>query len=662
MPRVIITPPPRPTPDTSAANGSAPDPDAPGPVADAPTARAEREMHPLPPRGDGVARRYWLIGIAAYFALSTALVWTLVFRSGHFDATEVFTLFGVGDHPNLAVALLVGLGVAVTVIAGWRVGGDVRRMKDEEDDIAWVHRTGPRGFDLVYFEDAVREPIFRRRDAGESVDAPPGGKIKTLLDERVHRVQLANASGGVVVPAELRGVAEVRTAAYGAFARHAASLLLLLAVLGTFAGVKTALPNLIDAISSTTSNNQGLVDALSAVASAFGGNALALVGAVAIGLMAQGVSMGRRNLLERLELVSVDLYADGLAAEANSMQGAVVALREGARQLERSSSAMLNVEDALEELGNQFHGGFERLGDRLRDVAAAQEKGLHDRTADTLVGLQRQVEGLARSVDGNAQVYAGLADAVRTRADDTTDALKQMRATNQQLADALRGVVAAGQQTAAAFEQLRGAAAELKRGSESTDARLTALATAVQGMHPTFAALGDTLSAATERLRAGEEASRRGWEQVGEQVAQRMADAVEAFRALDARAVAALDGVRESAVVRVPATSGGGAADPEVPRLLRELVTVSRGQPARPAWHAAVVPFAAVVAGVTLGGGVMYALVHPAQQESQAAVERLQPTLDRLGDAVARLQASPGTATRPAPDSTAASAGAGARR
>jgi hypothetical protein len=149
------------------------------------------------------------------------------------------------------------------------------------------------------------------------------------------QIALASAEGGVVIPAELRGIAEVRTAAYGAFARYASSLLLLLAVLGTFAGVKTALPELITAIGSNTNDTTGLVNALSAVASAFGGNALALVGAVAVGLMAQGLSLGRRNLLERLELVSAEyLYGRTVAAEASPLQGAIVALRDTAVQMQ----------------------------------------------------------------------------------------------------------------------------------------------------------------------------------------------------------------------------------------------------------------------------------------------------------------------------------------
>lgn len=567
-------------------------------------------MRPLPPRGDTIARKYWWFGIVAYLAISGALVSALVLQGGTFRANAVFTLFGLGDHPNLAVALLVALGIAVTAVAVGRVLGDIQLMMAEEEDIEWVRRTKQAGLGLVFLEPADRERAFEaQRTTGIAFAADGRGRVETLLDERVRRVHisLASADGGVVVPAELRGIAEVRTAAYGAFARYASSLLLLLAVLGTFAGVKTALPELIRAIGSSTTDNTGLVNALNAVASAFGGNALALVGAVAVGLMAQGVSLGRRNLLERLELVSAEyLYGGNVAAEANPMQGALVALRETARELRASSGAMLGIESGLQGLGTEFRDSMEELADRLRDIVAQQEKGLYDRTADAMLELKGRMQELANSVEANAQTYAGLSEAVGTRSRETTDALQQMRQTNAQLADALRGIVGTGQQTAEAFGQLQSAVLEITRGSAQADARLDALTAAVRQMDPTFAALGQTLAAADERLRASEGDARRGWERVGEQVAQRLGEAAAGFRAFDERAAAALEQVRQTTAVR---GTGAGAADPEVPRLLRELVTTLRPPARQSPWMGFLIPFAAVVGGVFAGGGALYALL-----------------------------------------------------
>lgn len=631
--------------------------------------RSPLAMRPLPPRGDRQARWYWLLGVAAYVLISAALIGALTLRGGAFDAREIPALFGVGDHPNFAVALLVGLGVAVTIIAATRAVADIRLMRAEEDDVEWVRTTGGAALDLVFLDASDRERIFAARQRGESVAIRTPGRVETLLDERVRRVQIAlsSADGGVIVPAELRGIAEVRTAAYGAFARYASSLLLLLAVLGTFAGVKTALPKLIEAISSTTSDNQGLVDALNAVASAFGGNALALVGAVSVGLMAQGLTLGRRNLLERLELISAEyLYGRNVAAEADPMQSAIVALRDTAREMQSATGAMLGIEHGLQEMGREFRGSFDALGDRLRDIAVQQEQGMHDRTADALVGLQRRSDALARSVDANAQVYAGLAEAVGRRASDTTEALQQMRETNQQLAQALTSVAAAGEQSATTFRQLQDAMLELRRGTETTDARLDALATAVRGMDPTFAALGSTLAAADARLRASEDAARQGWQQAGEQLTRQLGEVTRELRTFDERTATTLDRLQQTAVARAGAATAGGG-DPEVVRLLRELVKVSgaRGEmpSARSAWSAALVPFAAVVVGAGVAGAATYFLVHPAQQQAQVVVEQLQPTLDRLGASVDRLQARAPGVSRPngTPDSTARSGPAAAR-
>jgi hypothetical protein len=83
--------------------------------------------------------------------------------------------------------------------------------------------------------------------------------------------------------------------------------------------------------------------------------------------------------------------------------------------------------------------------------------------------------------------------------------MRQMHETNQQLAKALESVAAAGQKTEAAYGQLQGAVQALTRGSESADAKLVALAGAVSGLSPTFDALGKTLAAADDRLRASED-------------------------------------------------------------------------------------------------------------------------------------------------------------
>jgi hypothetical protein len=634
------------TPATNGAEASSVEPTTPAALAEAVLA-----MRELPPRSDRAALRYASIGVAAYFWLAAALVYALVWRDGRVQVDALRDLIGVGAQPNVAVTVLVGLGIVVTAITVLRVFVDIRLMRSEEDDIEWVRQKGRPGLPFVFLPTAERERAFRQHQkTGEPLVLQGRGRVETLLDERVRRVQisLASADGGMVVPAELRGIAEVRTAAYGAFARYASSLLLLLAVLGTFAGVKTALPELIKAIGTETTDNEGLVNALGAVASAFGANALALVGAVAVGLMAQGISLGRRHLLERLELISAEyLYGRNVAADADPLQAAVTALRATATEMHTASGVMSGVEQGLEELSHGFRDAMQGLADRLHDIVAQQEAGLFDRTGDALLELRARMDDLVRSVGANAQTYAGLAEAVGTRSKETREALQQMQETNAQLAKALQGVVSAGQGTAAAYEHMKTALDRLREQNHVTDGRLQALTGAVAGMNTTFTALDSTLATADKRLRTSEDESRRAWEAVGRVVHERLAEATAGMRQLDARTATALEALREA--VDRPSPAPPVVTDPEVPRLLRELVSAVRSQPAAapavrtlpsaaPTWRAPALAFGGALLGCSLGAAGLYLLHRQSREEFRAVVQTLQPTLEQIPPALERLR------------------------
>src|SRR5688500_14633345 len=289
--------------------------------------RRSLEMLQPPGRGDIVAKRWWLCGLIGYALLAGALLGAVGRGSATSFAQDVAALFGLGDPPNYFITVLVGGGILLAAATMILVRRDIREMTLEEDDVDWVLRTRGDGLPLVFLEPAEREARFERGDFAIPDD---DGTVTTLVDDRVRRVHAAMASSGsaTVSPENLKAIAVDRTARYGSFARYASSLLLLLAVLGTFAGVKTALPALIGSLG-MTSDTSTLIGPLTAVASAFGGNALALVGAIAIGLMAQGIGFGRRNLLERLELVSAEyIYQDGTSSSANPLQAAVTARRE----------------------------------------------------------------------------------------------------------------------------------------------------------------------------------------------------------------------------------------------------------------------------------------------------------------------------------------------
>jgi len=485
---------------------------------------AQPRMLELPQAGHRVARRWWYAGILSYVVLTTALVGALL-TSGR---ASLLGLVGVGTHINWAIFVLVGSGIVLTFYTMQRAWRDITAMAREEIDVEWIHRTGKPGLLLVFVDPDRREAML-----GQQFDLTDADmRVETLMDDRVRRVRNAALSpdAGAVVPDDLKGVAEVRTAQFGAFARYASSLLLLLAVLGTFAGVKTALPGLIDSITASTatrdaatSANTGLIRSLNAVAEAFGGNALALIGAIVVGLTAQGIGFGRRNLLERLELVSAEfLYGQNVTADANPMQAAMVTLRDTAREMQSASGAMLGIEDQLQQLGREFRSAFDSLANRLHDITTGQEEALYTKTADSLDALQQRVNELADSVEANARTYAGLAEAVKLRSHEAGKAFDAMAESNKQLATALESIVKTGERSRTSVDELGVAVGHLSKMTGAVNLDVQKIAIATETVAPAMRQLETTLSSVQARFTEAERVSQEGWKIVSAEIATRL--------------------------------------------------------------------------------------------------------------------------------------------
>jgi hypothetical protein len=553
-------------------------------------------MLELPQRGDELALRWWRAGVAAYAVLAVAFLGGLL-TSGK---ASLLSLFGLGERVNVAIAVLVGSGVSLTFYAAWRVRRDIRIMAREEADVSWVHRTGKEGLLLVFVDPKKREAML-----GKPFDIPEHEMtVETLMDDRVRRVRKAavDPEAGAVATDDLKGVADVRMAQLGSFARYASSLLLLLAVLGTFAGVKTALPGLIESITISTSGatsaqaNEGLIKSLNAVAEAFGGNALALIGSIAVGLMAQGVGFGRRNLLERLELVSAEfVYGQNVTADANPMQAAMVALRDTAREMHSASGAMLGIEDQLRLLGREFRTAFEGLSNRLHDITVAQEDALYAKTSRSLESLQQRVNELADSVEANARTYAGLAEAVKTRSQESSKAFDAMADSNKQLGVVLESIVKTGERSRTSVDELSTAVGRLTASSDQVLVGVQRVAMATEAVAPSMQQLESTLGSADRRLAEAEHMAQDGWRAVGADVAKQFNSFLSQHS--DAGAVAKGPGVLPASAV---------TADPQSLRLLEVIASrldQLRPPPPVPIWRTS----APTVVGILVAVALLYA-------------------------------------------------------
>lgn len=487
----------------------------------------------LPLRGDKLAARWAIGGVVVYVLLAGALLATMLMRAGiptgqpvpasdQSAATttpanpqpstpgaqasagqstgqargQMLRRIGI-DGSNPMLTLLVAGGFVLTLVAILFVFfSDVKQMRPEEDDIDWVHSEGRSRLMLVFVS-----PTERAKAINGDVNPPShmGHAVETLIDDRVRRIRRASLDGEVtgVSPVELRVIADARTERLGSFARYASSLLLLLAVLGTFAGVKTALPGLIDAFSSgVAGSTASLADPLRAVSDAFGANAFALIGAIAVGLMANGVAQGRRNMLERLELVSAEhIYRDELSQANSPVEAAMVALNRSAQELHESSGALLGIQSGLDLLSEEFRRGLETLEQHLIEVASTHEAELFDRNSRAMEELQNRVADLTDSVSANAKIYAGLVDAVGERSAESREAIEQLRKANGLLSTSLGRLGEAGETTGATAKEIARLISELSGLVQPVQGQIAQLSDSV-------ASVGTAMSPILETARA----------------------------------------------------------------------------------------------------------------------------------------------------------------
>jgi phage shock protein A len=562
-----------------------------GPLRPVRQQRRPSQMLTLPLRGDAYARRWWWAGVIAYVLLAGVFGFSLLAAAGGHAASELASLVGFGERPNYAITGLVLGGLVIAIAAAGHVWNDIREMRLEEDDIQWVKDKGREGLMLVLAPNGVREKLWAQ--GVRTIREEDSASVESIVDDRVRKTSAVLAGGDSlhISPEEFRLVAEKRTSAYGSSARYASSLLLLFAVLGTFAGVKTALPGLIAAVSDGATGPAGaavgnIKEPLQAVADAFGGNALALIGAIALGLMAQGILLGRRNLLERLELISSEyIYRDVGVSATNPLTSAVEALNRTARDIRASNGALLGIEGGLETLGADFQRSFQALENRLADLAGNHETELYGKTERALAALHAKVGDLADTVATNASVYGGLVDRIGERAAESRDAITQLRDSNVTLRDAMSSITTVGHQSRAAFEDMERASQQLASGGDAMREQLGSLTHAITESQPTLRHVDTMMQTALQRMEELDRKAAESWKDAGEQLARTFADRKESER---------------SPVV------ASAPMSPEAVALLRR---IADGVQAPRSGPSAILSAIVSLGGVLVGAGLVYAML-----------------------------------------------------
>jgi hypothetical protein len=299
--------------------------------------------------------------------------------------------------------------------------------------------------------------------------------------------------------------------------------------------------------------------------------------------------VGRRHLLERLELASAEyIYDNRRTHSADPLIAAVETLSATAGEVHNASTAFLGIEGSLEMLGESFRTAFASLNDRLSDVMRQQDEMLHQKTSQALEELQGRVVALAGAVDANTRSYQGLVDRVGERTAESREAVQQMRATSEALAKALNGILQLGTASATASAKLEEGIAVLVKGTERVDERMAAVADAVERTRPALQEVQAAVAGAADRVAGIDARAAASWKAVADDVRAQFAEV--------ARAQAA-----------APALSGGGSPlPPDAVGLLRRIAAAAEA----PRGPSPRLMAASAGAGVLGAAGVVYVVTH----------------------------------------------------
>lgn len=389
----------------------------------------------------------------------TALPLIVAAAVGYCASVGGFYASGLVNWGDLSPALRVlnGVGFALTVFAIiWSFARDWQWLRREEDDIQFVLHEGRDHLELVLLDPARRAAAIA--SAGAAGDHPGAGpiedakvealrnpRVETLLDDRVLRV-LRRAEEGEEAREPLRGgelrvIALSRAAGIGDAARYVSTLLLLLTVLGTFLGVKASLPGLVDALDLAGQGADAAVagermqGALREVASAFGANLNALLGSIALGLVAFALGTGRHSMLARLEQAS-SLYVYkrvGQTVATSNFTAALLELRGASRNLEGIAANLAGLGDSLGGLSETVESSLNRTTETLDQILSEQKSSFLQENNRSIERIEKQLTEVVLSVQHATALYETIAGALGQRSEALGSATERITQATDEL-------------------------------------------------------------------------------------------------------------------------------------------------------------------------------------------------------------------------------------
>jgi hypothetical protein len=246
--------------------------------------------------------------------------------------------------------------------------------------------------------------------------------LATLLRQRAQRMQIAQSSARSILDSVAQRIDEVRE-----ITRYIVNLLIFLGLLGTFYGLATTIPAVVDTIRSLAPQDgeggvevfnrlmRGLEAQLGGMGVAFASSLLGLAGSLIVGLLELFVSHGQNRFYRELEEWMSTITRVGFAGADNEGTG--------------EQSVLSGV---IDHMGVQMDGLQQILSQSNANRAVVDEKlGL---LADAVARLTHRMEGagqtnemLRRVAEGQEQLIDVLAARPEHGASEGLDAESRMR-------------------------------------------------------------------------------------------------------------------------------------------------------------------------------------------------------------------------------------------
>ena len=297
----------------------------------------------------------------------------LVGTGGYLAYSRIFPIFFANVWLNGVILGVFVLGVLSTF---WQVAQLVR-------SVSWIE-----GF-------ASQRP-------GQELASPPQllVALAALLRTRGQRTQIANSSARSILESVATRIDEARD-----ITRYMANLLIFLGLLGTFYGLATTVPAVVDTIRALAPQEgesplavfdklmSGLEQQLGGMGTAFSSSLLGLAGSLVVGLLELFATHGQNRFYRELEewLSSITKLSFAAADTETGGEGSVVA---------GILDSMVEQMDALRALHAQADAGRTMVNQRIAALADAVE-GLTSRLEDdvgTAATLDRIAEGQERLI------------------------------------------------------------------------------------------------------------------------------------------------------------------------------------------------------------------------------------------------------------------------